>query len=202
MNHASTTSDGARHIDAFIDALARRHRRLARMTLLTRAAAGGRADLGGGRRCVVPRRRASPPSAQTMLVAAALAASVAAAVLAWRQQGPPPTRARLARLAEDRLSGLDDRLATAVDVLERRSQVADGPLTQLLLDDTARRVSRRRPRTGGLVGHDARRDVPGGGRGRRAGRAGVCRTRAGRACRPRGPAVGVSGTAGPRGEPR
>ena len=38
MNHASTTSDGARHIDAFIDALARRHQRLARLTLLTRAA--------------------------------------------------------------------------------------------------------------------------------------------------------------------
>ncbi len=80
-------------------------------------------------------------SAQTLLVAAALSASVAAAVLAWRRQGPRPTRARLARLAEDRLSGLDDRLATAVDVLERNSQAADGPIAQLLLDDTARRVS-------------------------------------------------------------
>lgn len=141
MNHASTTSDGARHIDAFIDALAQRHRRLARLTLLTRAALVVAlvwlAALGVW--FLVARESTA---AQTMLVAAALAASVAAAVLAWRQQGAPPTRARLARLAEDRLSGLDDRLVTAVDVLERASQVADGPLTQLLLDDTARRVTR------------------------------------------------------------
>ncbi|MBK5297316.1 MAG: hypothetical protein JJE40_09165 [Vicinamibacteria bacterium] len=141
MNHASTTSDGARHIDAFIDALAERHRRLARLTLLTRAALVVAliwlAALGVW--FLVARESTA---AQTMLVAGALAASVAAAVLAWRQQGEPPTRARLARLAEDRLSGLDDRLVTAVDVLERPSQVADGPLTQLLLDDTARRVTR------------------------------------------------------------
>ncbi len=118
MNHPSTTSDGARHIDAFIDALARRHRRLARLTLLTRAALVVAliwvAAVGAW--FLVARESTS---AQTLLVAAALAASVAAAVLAWRRQGPPPTRARLARLAEDRLSGLDDRLATAVDVLER-----------------------------------------------------------------------------------
>ena len=37
MNHSST-SDGARHLDAFIDALASRHRRLARLNLLTRVA--------------------------------------------------------------------------------------------------------------------------------------------------------------------
>ncbi len=140
MNHASTTSDGARRIDAFIDALALRHRRLARLTLLARAALVVALIwvAAFGAWFLVARESTA---AQTMLVVAALAASVAAAVLAWRQQGRPPTRARLARLAEDRLSGLDDRLATAVDVLERQPQVADGPLTQLLLDDTARRVT-------------------------------------------------------------
>jgi hypothetical protein len=140
MNHASTTSDGARHIDAFIDALAQRHRRLARLTLLTRAALVVALIwvAAFGAWFLVARESTA---AQTMLVAAALAASVAAAVLVGRQQGPAPTRARLARLAEDRLSGLDDRLATAVDVLERQPQVTDGPLTQLLLDDTARRVT-------------------------------------------------------------
>ena len=40
MNHASTNSEGARHIDAFIDALAARHLRLARLTLVTRTGRG------------------------------------------------------------------------------------------------------------------------------------------------------------------
>ena len=140
MTHPSTNSESARHIAAFVDALAGRHRRLARLTLATRAALVVAvvwvAALGVW--FFVARESTS---AQTLLVGAALAASVAAVILAWRQQGAPPSRSRLARLAEDRLFGLDDRLVTAVDVLDRPSPVVDGPLTQLLLDDTARRVS-------------------------------------------------------------
>ena len=139
MNQASTTSDGARHIDAFIDTLAWRHRRLARLTLLTRAAlVVGLIWLATLTVWFLAARESTV--AQTILVAVALSASVAAAVLAWRQQGPPPTRARLARLAEDRLPGLGDRLVTAVDVLERQSDVAEAPFTRLLFDDVARRV--------------------------------------------------------------
>lgn len=140
MNDASTTSEGARHIDAFIDALAARHRRFARLTLLTRTALVVALIWAAALSVWFLAAREST-AAQTLLVGAALAASIAAAVLAWRQQRTLPTRTRLARLAEDRLSGLDDRLATAVDVLERRSASSDGPLTQLLLDDTARRLS-------------------------------------------------------------
>ena len=140
MNHASANSEGARHIDAFIDALAARHRRLARLTLLTRTALVV-ALIWGAALSVWFLVVRDSTGAQTLLVAVALAASVASAVLAWRQQGPPPTRTRLARLAEDRLFGLDDRLATAVDVLERQSAGVEEPLTQLLLDDTARRVT-------------------------------------------------------------
>ena len=140
MNHASTNSESARHIDAFIDALAARHLRLARLTLLTRTALVAALIWGAALSVWFLVARESTV-AQTLLVAAALAASLAAAVLAWRQQGPPPTRTRLARLAEDRLSGLDDRLATAVDVMERQSARVEEPLTQLLLDDTARRVT-------------------------------------------------------------
>jgi hypothetical protein len=140
MNHTSANSDGARHIDAFIDALAARHQRLARLTLLARTALVVAVIWGAALSVWFLVARESTV-AQTLLVAAALAASLAAAVLAWHQQGQPPTRTRLARLAEDRLFGLDDRLATAVDVLERQSARVDEPLTQLLLDDTARRVT-------------------------------------------------------------
>ena len=123
MNQASKTSDGARHLDAFIDAIAARQRRLARLTLLTRAAlAIGLIWLAALSVWFLVAREST--AAQTLLMAAALSASVIAAVSAWLHQGPPPTRARLARLAEDRLSDLGDRLVTAVDVhgtaVERR----------------------------------------------------------------------------------
>ena len=154
MNHASTISDGARHIDAFIDALAGRHRRLARLTLLTRAALVVAliwvAALGVW--FLVARESTS---AQTLLVAAALSASIAAVVLAWRQQGPPPTR-RHAWRAWPRTTCRASTIGWSPPSTcsSDNSPAADGPLAQLLLDDTARRVARRRPRAG-RAGGDA-----------------------------------------------
>lgn len=139
MNHPSTSSDGARHIGAFIDAVALRHWRVAQLTSATRAALMVAVIWVAALGVWFLAARESTAT-QTLLVAVALTASAVAMVLAWRHQGPRPTRAALARLAEDRLVGLDDRLVTAVDVLDRRSHAADGALTQLLLDDAARRV--------------------------------------------------------------
>src|SRR5688500_6034230 len=105
MNQASKTSEGACHLNAFIDAIAGRHCRLARLTLLTRAAlVVGLIWLAALSVWFLVAREST--AAQTLLMAAALSASVVAIVSAWRQQGPPPTRARLARLAEDRLPDL------------------------------------------------------------------------------------------------
>ena len=103
MKHASTTSDGARHIEAFIDALAQRHRRLSRLTLLTRAALVVALIwvAAFGAWFLVARESTA---AQTMLVAAALGASIGAAVLVWRQQGrPPPTPSEGSQGVQNRL---------------------------------------------------------------------------------------------------
>ena len=164
MNHAST-SDGARHLDAFIDALAGRHRRLARLALLTRSAlvvaiiwvaalgvwflaardstrgpdtAGCRGPGG------VHRRR------RDGLASAGPAADATAAGAPGR--GPP---AGPRRPAGD--VGRHARAAVAA---------AEGPLAQLLLDDTARRVSDDDVELVVLGLAGARRDLPGRGRRR------------------------------------
>ena len=132
-----TRSDSARRIEAFIDALAGRHRRLTRLAAATRAALG-LALLWIA--ALVVWYAAARLSAWTsvLVVAAALAGSIAWAAVAWRRQPRPASRVGLARLAEDHLGGLEDRLVTAVDVVERDTS---SPIAALLLDDTARRVS-------------------------------------------------------------
>ncbi len=132
-----TRSDSARRIEAFIDALAGRHRRLTRLAAATRAALG-LALLWIA--ALVVWYAAARLSAWTsvLVVAAALAGSIAWAAVAWRRQSRPASRVGLARLAEDHLGGLEDRLVTAVDVVERDTS---SPIAALLLDDTARRVS-------------------------------------------------------------
>ena len=106
------------HVAQFLDEVAARWRLLARLRLFTRAALGlgvlwlagitllwlvGRTSLG-----------------QESLVIAVVALATAGLVAAVRWFLPkPPARTDVARLVEERVPELDDRLATAADVLER-----------------------------------------------------------------------------------
>src|SRR5690606_15018588 len=78
-------------------------------------------------------------SVQVLLLATAVAASAGFLVLAWRARPRQPDGRAFARLIEDHVPGLDDRLATAVDILD---DPQPGSLADLLLADTARRVDR------------------------------------------------------------
>ena len=137
MTEHDATSDSARRIGAFIDALAGRHQRISRLAWATRAAlVVGLVWLAMLALWYVASRWSSV--APLLVVFAALAASAAYLVRAWRRQPAAVSRTSLARLAEDHLGGLDDRLVTSVDAVERRSP---SPMSALLLDDTARRLS-------------------------------------------------------------
>ena len=132
MTEHDATSDSARRIGAFIDALAGRHQRISRLAWATRAAlVVGLVWLAMLALWYVVSRWSSV--APLLVVFAALAASVAYLVRAWRRQPAAVSRTSLARLAEDHLGGLDDRLVTSVDAVERRSP---SPMSALLLDDT------------------------------------------------------------------
>jgi hypothetical protein len=130
--------DGAQQIRTFIDRLAERRRRIQTLGFVARLAlvlsVVWMTVLAAW--LLVDRESTA---AQTLLTTAGAMATVAAVVLAWRRRPAPADRASLARLAEDRVPGLDDRLATAVDVLDRET-VPSTPLVSMLLADTARRV--------------------------------------------------------------
>ncbi|HTH89950.1 hypothetical protein, partial [Mycobacterium sp.] len=103
-------------IEAFLDALGRRWRRLASLRLVTRVSLGlaivwGMAALGWllvGRGTML---------AETVLVACAVLASGVIGFVAWRRWPSMPGRLALARFAEDHVGGLDDRLVTVVDAI-------------------------------------------------------------------------------------
>lgn len=138
MDQTLDMDNGARHIRTFIDRLAERRRHIAALGLVTRLAisvavvwlAVLAAWLLVGREST---------AAQTLLTTAGALATALACLLAWRRRPVPVGRASLARLAEDRVPGLDDRLVTAVDVLER-PKAPGTPLVAMLLADTARRI--------------------------------------------------------------
>jgi len=137
MTEHTTASDSARRIGAFIDALSGRHRRISRLAWATRAAlVVGLVWLVMLALWYVMGRWSSV--APLLVVFAAVVASIGCLAWAWRRQPADASRASLARLAEDQLGGLDDRLVTSVDAVERRSE---SPMSALLLDDTARRLS-------------------------------------------------------------
>src|SRR6187200_1100777 len=96
-------------IEAFLDALGQRWRRLASLRLVTRLSLGlavvwGMAALGWllvGRGSML---------AETVLVVCAVLASAVIGFVALRRWPSMPGRLALARLAEDHVDGLDDRL--------------------------------------------------------------------------------------------
>ena len=201
MNHASTTSDGARHIEAFIDALAQRHRRLARLTLLTRAALVVALIwvAAFGAWFLVARESTAAQTTARGRGAGGLGRRRGAGVAAAgpsADAGTPGATGRRPRVRPRRSARHGSRRARTAVAGRRWAPYAAAARRHRAARD------RGRPRVGRAVGRVARRDVPGRGRDRRACRARVCRPRAGGSCRPRGPAVGVSGTACARGEPR
>ena len=106
----------------------------------------------------------APPSGRSPLVLASLAALVFVLVAGAFVWGVMPLRNKpsdlqLARYIEERVPSLDDRLATAVDVVASDRQQSSWILREPLLEDTARRVDAvdidevvpgRRLRQGGL----------------------------------------------------
>jgi hypothetical protein len=125
------------HVAQFLDEVAARWRLLARLRLVARAALGigllwlagitlwwlvGRTSLG-----------------QESLVIAVVALATAGLVVAMRWFLPrPPARTDVARLVEERVPELDDRLATAADVLERGGPETATPVARALFEDTTR----------------------------------------------------------------
>ncbi|HEY8536403.1 MAG TPA: hypothetical protein VIL25_08130, partial [Vicinamibacterales bacterium] len=131
-------TDATRHIRDVLDEVRRRWRRLMQLRFVTRAALGLAAVWGLALVAWLVAGRESA-AAQVLLLVTAAAASIAFLVLAWRARPRQPDARAFARLIEDHVPGLDDRLATAVDVLDNPE--ANG-LAGLLLADTARRIDR------------------------------------------------------------
>jgi hypothetical protein len=138
MDQTLELDNGARQIRAFIDRLGERRVRVLMFALIAKAALAAALVWAAVLAAWLLIGRESP-AAQTLLTATGAAATLAVVALAWRRRPRPARPAALARLAEDHLPGLEDRLATAVDVLERRERSAS-PLMAMLLADTARRV--------------------------------------------------------------
>src|SRR5262245_48284252 len=127
------------HIDAFLEELGRRWRRLAALRLVTSLSLGiavvwAMATVAWW---VVGR---SSGAAEGVVVGFALAATFAMGAVAWRRRPTLPSRHELARLTEDRVHGLDDRLATVVDVSEDVRIDRDGPIAAALVADTCPRL--------------------------------------------------------------
>jgi len=125
------------HVAQFLDEVAARWRLLARLRLFTRAALGlGVLWLAGITLWWLVGRTSLD---QESLVIAAVALATVGLVAAVRWFLPkPPARTDVARLVEERVPELDDRLATAADVLERGGPDATTPVARALFDDTAR----------------------------------------------------------------
>jgi hypothetical protein len=125
------------HVAQFLDQVATRWWLVARLRLFTRAALGvgllwlagitlwwlvGRTSLG-----------------LESLVVGVVGLATAGLIVAIRWFLPtPPSRADVARLIEERVHGLDDRLATSADVLARAGPELTGPVARALFDDTTR----------------------------------------------------------------
>jgi hypothetical protein len=120
----------------FLDRLARRWRLLARLRSFTRAGLGlvavwlaalvagwlvGRASL----------------TSEALVIGIAILATVAVLVVAWMARPRPATTTALARLAEERVPALEDRVATAADVLDGHRPEASPPVRAALLADAA-----------------------------------------------------------------
>ncbi|HEX7086702.1 MAG TPA: hypothetical protein VF198_10085 [Vicinamibacterales bacterium] len=131
-------TDATRHIRDVLDEVRRRWRRLVQLRFVLRAALGLAAVWALALVAWLVAGRESA-SVQVLLLATAAAASAGFLVLAWRARPRQPDARAFARLIEDHVPGLDDRLATAVDVLDDPQA---GSLADLLLADTARRVDR------------------------------------------------------------
>jgi hypothetical protein len=138
MDQTLELDNGARQIRAFIDRLGERRARVLVFALIAKAALAAALVWAAVLAAWLLIGRESP-AAQTLLTATGAAATLVVVALAWRRRPRPARPAALARLAEDHLPGLEDRLVTAVDVLERREPSAS-PLMAMLLADTARRV--------------------------------------------------------------
>ena len=126
-------------IEAFLDALGHRWRRLAALRLVTRLAlalavvwtAAALSWLAVGR---------SSAFAEAALVGLALVATAVLGAVAWRGWPAVPSRLDLARLAEARVEGLDDRLVTVVDVVANGKVDREGPMAVALVADTSSRM--------------------------------------------------------------
>lgn len=138
MDQTLELDSGARQIRAFIDRLGERRVRVLVFALIAKAALAAALVWAAMLAAWLLIGRESP-AAPTLLSVTGAAATLAVIALAWRRRPRPARPAALARLAEDHLPGLEDRLVTAVDVLERRERSAS-PLMAMLLADTARRV--------------------------------------------------------------
>jgi hypothetical protein len=138
MDQTLELDNGARQIRAFIDRLGERRVRVLVFALIAKTALAAALVWAAVLAAWLVVGRESP-AAQTLLTVTGAAATLVVIALAWRRRPRPARPAALARLAEDHLPGLEDRLATAVDVLERR-EPSTSPLMAMLLADTARRV--------------------------------------------------------------
>lgn len=137
--------EAANQIRALLDEIAWRWRRRERLSFVTRAAAGvALVWLTALLAWLATARESS--SVQALLVGVAACASIACPVIAWWRRPGRPTRQQIARLVEDRVPGLDDRLVTASEVLAKedgRPEPAEPrtSIAAMLLADTARRLS-------------------------------------------------------------
>jgi len=120
-----------------LDEVAARWRLLARLRLVTRAALGlGVLWLAGITLWWLVGRTSLGQESLVIAVVALATAGLVAAV-GWFLP-KPPARTDVARLVEERVPELDDRLATAADVLERGGPDATTLVARALFDDTAR----------------------------------------------------------------
>jgi hypothetical protein len=127
-------------VKQFLDAVAARWRLLARLRLLTRAAVGIAALWLAGLSLWWLVGRTS--LAEEAGVVAVIVLTTCALLVVLRRHLPElPGRAEVARLIEERVDGLDDRLATAAGVLEADDAVVAGPVARALLDETARKLA-------------------------------------------------------------
>lgn len=132
-------NDHDQQIDGFLDDLGRRWRRLAALRLTARLALALAVVWGATALSWLAVGRSSP-LAEGVVVGVALVASAIAGAVAWRYWPSRPTRLELARLTEERVDGLDDRLVTVVDVIGDGKVDREGAIATALVADTSSRL--------------------------------------------------------------
>ncbi len=135
------SNEAARHIREILDEVRQRWRRLERRRWTARAALSLACVWAAVLVAWLIAAREST-AAQVLLVGVAIFASIGCLVLAWRQRAAVPTPQQFARLIEDRVPGLDDRLATTVDLFAAPDEARGAALSAMLVADTARRIER------------------------------------------------------------